>query len=116
MRLHIKDNSAWDSFKTRLGLLSFEISQANVTKTFKAVESDIHNVNGGVGDLQTALDDVEQRVKNVEEKKREKVEKAGSQLFNFLSEFKKTDKRLAEAIKLENQKFYEINPWTASSS
>ena len=111
MRLHIKDNSAWDSFKTRLGLLSFEISQANVTKTFKAVESDIHNVNGGVGDLQTALDDVEQRVKNVEEKRREKVEKTGSQLFNFLSEFKKTDKRLAEAIKLENQKFYEINPW-----
>ena len=110
MRLQIK-STVWADLSSRLGNMVLKDKKRDVTASFKAVESSIHNANGGVGELQTAVDEIEERVNKVELKKQEKVEQTTSQLYNFITNFRHTDKKIAEKIKLDNQKFYEINPW-----
>ncbi len=82
-----------------------------VVSSFKAVESQVHNMSGGAGNLQEALDHIENRIKNTDEKKIEKLENAGQRFAMFIVNTVNTDKRVAETIALANKEFYNENPW-----
>lgn len=82
-----------------------------VAVAFKAVETCTQYISGGVGNLQEAVDSLEDRVKQVDEKRSEKIYNAGQRFAMFMINTKTTDRQVAEKLKLANADFYNENPW-----
>jgi len=89
-------------------------AKKDVIKSFKAVESKVHNMNGGVGNLQGALESLERRVSQTEEKKLQKMETTGQKFAQFIQNTVKTDANVAKTLKMENLSFARENPWAVS--
>ena len=116
MRIVIKNNgplmktSVNDMLKG-LGVKAIESTGNKVASTFKAVKSRIYEMDGGVGSLQTAVDQIDERVSKIEEKKVEKVGTAVQSLGAFLHNAIRTDQTVSRTVALQNEKFYQANPW-----
>ena len=82
-----------------------------VVETFKTVESKLHNLNGGVGTLQPALDCIENRIQKTDRPRVQKAERVGQRFAMFVVNSINTDRRVAEAIRVSNSDFYDMNPW-----
>ena len=89
------------------------ISQTqNVIKAFKAVESNVRNMNGGVGNLQGALESLERRITNTDEKRQQKMEQVGQKFSEFIQNTVRTDSQVRAKIALSNLSFALKNPWS----
>lgn len=82
----------------------------NVIASFKTVKQKTVCMSGGVGNLQGAVDQIDRRIKT-EEAKVEKMEAVGKKFGEFLSNTVKTDKHVADIVKLNKNEFYKVNPW-----
>jgi hypothetical protein len=85
-----------------------------VAATFKTVTRMTSQANGGVGNLQTAVDSIEARLKE-EQKKIEKIVTAQKKLGEFIVHTVKTDTRVAVMVAINREMFYLVNPWARPS-
>lgn len=109
MRLEIKSGLVF----TNNGSLLFKALERrkNVVKTFKAVRSGIYNMDGGVGNLQSAVNDLSSRITKVETVQEEKIKTAGERLGMFLKNAGNTDRKVARMIAVNQGEFFKANPW-----
>ena len=99
-----------ETFK-RVGLTMMKIDQEKVIDSFKAVKSKIYNMDGGVGNLQTAVEQLDERINKVDSQRVEKINLAMQNLGAFLHTVRMADQRAAQTISASNALFYEANPW-----
>ncbi len=85
-----------------------------VAATFKTVTRMTSQANGGVGNLQTAVDSIEARLR-AEQKKIEKIVTAQKKLGEFIVHTVKTDTRVAVMVAINREMFYLVNPWARPS-
>lgn len=83
----------------------------DVVSAFKEVKSNVNNMSGGVGNLQTAIDCIDNRITKTEEAQLQRMEGAGNRFAAFLNNAVATDKNVAKTIALSNKEFYNDNPW-----
>ena len=95
----------------RVGLTMMKIDQEKVIDSFKAVKSKIYNMDGGAGNLQTAVEQLDERINKVDSQRVEKVDLAMQNLGAFLHTVRMADQRAAQTISASNALFYEANPW-----
>ena len=81
-----------------------------VISSFKTVASEVCDLSGGVGNLQSALDEISDRIREEEEKKAsaDAVQKQSS---DFLDLAVRVDKQVASLVNQNKDEFYETNPW-----
>lgn len=94
----------------QLNMTDFILDTEGVISSFKAVSSKIHDLNGGVGSLQGALDDISGRIRHEEEKKEAAitVQKKSN---DFLDLAIRVDKQVASLVNKNKDEFYKTNPW-----
>ncbi|MBU5462419.1 hypothetical protein KQI64_06890 [Lachnoclostridium sp. MSJ-17] len=85
--------------------------QQQVAAAFKAVKSNIYNMDGGAGNLEPVVEQIDERVNKIEAQKSEKIDIAVQSLGEFLHTVRMADQRAAQTIGELNAKFYEANPW-----
>ena len=95
----------------RVGLTMMKADTEKVIDSFKAVKSKIYNMDGGAGNLQTAVEQLDERINKVDSQRVEKVDLAMQNLGAFLHTVRMADQRAAQTISASNALFYEANPW-----
>ena len=95
----------------RVGLTVMKADTEKVIDSFKAVKSKIYNMDGGVGNLQTAVEQLDERINKVDSQRVEKINLAMQNLGAFLHTVRMADQRAAQTISASNALFYEANPW-----
>jgi hypothetical protein len=85
-----------------------------VAATFKTVKRMTSQANGGVGNLQPALDSIEARLR-AEEQKIEKIATTQKKLGEFIVHTIKTDTKVAVMVAVNREMFYLVNPWARPS-
>lgn len=95
----------------RVGLTVMKADTEKVIDSFKAVKSKIYNMDGGAGNLQTAVEQLDERINKVDSQRVEKVDLAMQNLGAFLHTVRMADQRAAQTISASNALFYEANPW-----
>lgn len=89
---------------------SFVASTESMISSFKAVTSATYNLSGGVGNLQEALDNINTRIQNEEDKKSDAI--AIRQKSNdFLNLAVRVDKQVSTLVNKNKDEFYRTNPW-----
>ena len=83
----------------------------DVVSAFKEVKSNVNNMSGGTGNLQTAVDCIENRIVKTDEQKLQNMEGAAGSFAVFLTNAVRTDKQVAAKVALSNSEFYKENPW-----
>ena len=95
----------------RVGLTVMKTDTEKVIDSFKAVKSKIYNMDGGAGNLQTAVEQLDERINKVDSQRVEKINLAMQNLGAFLHTVRMADQRAAQTISASNALFYEANPW-----
>lgn len=83
----------------------------DVVSAFKAVKSEVNNMSGGAGVLESAVEKIEERITKTDEKKIEHMESSGQSFAMFLKQAVAADKKVASNIAASNAQFYKDNPW-----
>ena len=94
---------------------SFVSDADSVIASFKAVKSNTYNLNGGVGNLQGALNSISARVQQ-EEAKKTAATQIQSKANDFLSLVARVDKQVAVDVEQNKDEFYRTNPWLKPAS
>ena len=82
--------------------------------SFKAVKQATCSLNGGVGFLQSAADDIDRRIQNEEDKKNSAIG-IKSKSEEFLRLVQRIDENVAQIVKTNKEEFYSVNPWLKPS-
>ena len=90
-------------------MVSFVNRAEDVISSFKTVRKQTQNLSGGVGRLQSALDDVNARIQK-EETKVEAVIDVYQKTNQFLELAKRVDKQVAAAVNCNRDQFYKSYP------
>ena len=94
----------------QLNMSSFISDAEGVISSFKAVSSKVHDLNGGVGSLQGAVDDISSRIQ-LEEEKKEAAVAVQKKSNDFLDLAIRVDKQVASLVDKNKDEFYKTNPW-----
>ena len=89
---------------------SFVTSVESMISSFKAVKSETHNLSGGVGNLQDALENIDARIRKEEEKKADAVT-VQKKSNDFLELAVRVDRQVATLVNQNKEEFYRVNPW-----
>ncbi len=87
----------------------------SVISSFKTVSSKVYDLNGGVGNLQGAVDELSARI-HQEEQKREAAAAARQKSNDFLDLAIRVDKQVAALVDKNKNEFYKTNPWLKPSA
>lgn len=82
----------------------------DIISGFKAVTGKTEDLPGGVGNLQGAVEEIEQRIRQEEEKKEAAVT-VRKKTNDFLELAMRVDKQVAHAVNKNRNEFYKTNPW-----
>ena len=88
---------------------SFVGKAEDVISSFKTVRKQTNNLNGGVGNLRSALDDINARIQKEEEKVKA-AEAVHQKTNDFLALAKRVDKQVAAAVDKNRDQFYKKYP------
>lgn len=94
----------------QLNMSGFISDAENIISSFKAVAGKTHNLSGGVGALQSAVDDVSARIQQ-EEHKLEAIKAVRVKSNDFLNLAIRVDKQVASLVNQNKNEFYKTNPW-----
>jgi len=94
----------------QLNMSGFISDAESVISSFKAVSSKVHDLNGGVGSLQGAVDDLTSRIQ-LEEEKKEAAITVQKKSNDFLDLAIRVDKQVASLVNKNKDEFYKTNPW-----
>ena len=89
---------------------NFVTSVESMISSFKAVKSETHNLSGGVGNLQDALENIDARIRKEEEKKADAVT-VQKKSNDFLELAVRVDRQVATLVNQNKEEFYRVNPW-----
>ena len=82
----------------------------SVISSFKAIQSSTCNLNGGVGSLQGALDEIDQRVAS-EAAVQNQARHIQSKAAGFIQLAERIDKQVAVDVNQNKDELYRVNPW-----
>lgn len=82
----------------------------SVISCFKTIKNETYSLSGGAGNLQTALDNLESRVRT-EEALKESAVLAKAKSDSFLSLAQRIDNQVASDVKKNRNEFYSVNSW-----
>ena len=94
----------------QLNMAGFISDVDDIISGFKAVTQKTENLPGGAGSLQGAVDELEHRIKQEEEKRAAAVN-VREKTNDFLELAMRVDKQVARAVNRNRDEFYETNPW-----
>ena len=89
---------------------NFVTSVESMISSFKAVKNETHNLSGGVGNLQDALENIDTRIRKEEEKKADAVT-VQKKSNDFLELAVRVDRQVATLVNQNKEEFYRVNPW-----
>lgn len=89
--------------------LKLEKSIDSVISSFKQVTQEMYNLNGGVGVLSSALDDIQARISS-ERRKKNELSKVAQKTNDFLTSTIRIDKDVARKIDERKQQLYDKFP------
>lgn len=78
--------------------------------SFKAVKQSTCSLNGGVGALQSAVDDIERRIQ-IEENKRDSAIEVKNKSEDFLRLAQRIDEKVSQIVNTNKKELYSVNPW-----
>lgn len=78
--------------------------------SFQTIKSFTYNMNGGVGILQDAVNQIESRI-TAEETKVAVLEQVQKKTNDFIEHVKQTDLKVSGLVSQNKQEFYNLNPW-----
>lgn len=81
-----------------------------VVSSFQKITSFANNMNGGVGSLQNAVNQIESR-RAVEEEKVNALEQLHTKADNFIEYVRETDRKTGILVSRNKQEFYDLNSW-----
>lgn len=82
----------------------------SMINSFKVVKQSTCSLNGGVGSLQSAVDDIDRRIQNEENKKNSAIEiKRKSE--DFLRLAQRIDENVSQIVNTNKEELYSVNPW-----
>lgn len=111
MRIEIKAGIGPNSLDNTLDMIDKYIGRAkNVVGAFKAVKSQVYNMNGGVGILSGAVAEVDRRIE-VEQQRVENAVKVREKGNSFLDLVRRIDNKAASDVRRNKEEFYKVNPW-----
>lgn len=100
---------------------SIESMQSNISaligrsnallSAFNNIKTYIYNMNGGVGNLQDALSDVESRIQT-EENCIDNLDAASEKIDSFIELTHQIDTSVTNTVTKNQSEFYEMNPWS----
>lgn len=81
-----------------------------VVSSFKAVSSSTYALNGGIGSLQSAVNDISSRVQSEIQKKNDAIaiQKKSNDFFDLAV---RVDNQVSLVINQNKEEFYRVNPW-----
>lgn len=79
--------------------------------SFQAVKNFTYNMNGGIGNLQSAVDQIDARTSN-EESKTNGLEGIQRKANSFIELTRKVDEKVHDLVNHNKHEFYEVNPWS----
>lgn len=91
-------------------LTDFISRSEDILSSFKTVQNTTYNLNGGVGSLREAVENIGQRITE----ERERINHAKETLkktVEFTINTVNTDKHVAEIVNQNKEEFYKTNPW-----
>ena len=94
----------------QLNMAGFISDVDAIISGFKAVTRKAEDLPGGVGSLQGAVEEIEQRITQ-EEKKRAASVNVRKKTNEFLELAMRVDKQVAHAVNKNRNEFYKTNPW-----
>lgn len=83
---------------------------SSLVKAFERVRAYAYNMNGGVGTLQDAVSNVEQRLAS-EDTINQNLAQAQSKVASFLELARRIDLQIAGSVNKNKQEFYAVNEW-----
>lgn len=92
-------------------LASLLTTANNVLGSFQAVKSSTYRMNGGVGILEGAVGQLEQRIQ-IEERRVENLKTVQKESEEFLRNTTNTDNEVASLVAQNKDEFYKMNPWS----
>lgn len=87
----------------------------SIISGFKAVKSSTCNLSGGVGNLQGALDEIDQRI-SAEEAAKEHANDVQTKSESFLQLAERIDMQVAGNVNRNKEALYDVNPWLRPST
>lgn len=86
----------------------------SVISALKAVKKYSYSINGGVGILNDAVNDIDLRIQN-EESKRNDLQNVQKKCGDFIELVTRTDRAAAKSVSLNREEFYRVNEWSKPS-
>ena len=80
-----------------------------VISSFKTIQNNTANLNGGAGNLSSAMDDISARIR-AEEQKKIDAEAVLKQSVNFTNVTEQVDQQVAVLVNQNRDQFYHVNP------
>ena len=117
MRIEISAGGIGGSSVTEFqtDLQNYMASAESVISSFKAIKSSTCNLNGGVGALQGALDEIDQRITE-ETNVRNHAQHVQSKADSFIQLAERVDKQVAADVNKNKDELYRVNPWLRPSA
>ncbi len=94
----------------RSDLASLVKASDAVVSTFQMIERQTHFINGGVGNLRPALEELQIRT-DQEKAKRDHLKNLQKQADQFVEHTIATDKKVKDLVTQNQEEFYHVNPW-----
>ncbi len=89
---------------------SFISHEESVISSFKAVSSATYALNGGAGNLQTAVDNINARIQTETQKKAD-ASNVLQKSNDFIDLAVMVDNQVASLVNSNKEEFYQVNPW-----
>lgn len=89
---------------------TYIVNAESVISSFKVVQNSTCNLNGGVGSLQGALDEIDQRVAS-EAAVQNRAQHVQSKAADFIQLAERIDKQVAVDVNQNKDELYRVNPW-----
>lgn len=96
--------------KFQADMSDFITDTESVISGFKAVRKKVYDLNGGVGNLQTAVDELSCRISR-EEEKADAEERVTEHIHDFMDMTVRTDRNVAQMVTSNRDQFYAVHPW-----
>ena len=90
-------------------LTSFLFDAESMISSFKAVQNSTYSLNGGVGDLQSSLSQIESRIQTEEAKKLE-AEHIQAKANDFIQLAERVDHQVESCVNQNKEELYYVNP------
>ncbi len=101
-------------YDCQLNISSFIGDLDDVVSCFKTVKEETLNLNGGVGNLQSAVDDISYDVSEYTQSV-ENSRKVKNKTNDFLNLAMRIDADVANLVESNREQFYRVNPWLRPS-